>query len=274
MLNATPAEIFEQRMFQKIESGDPIENASEMTPQYKEALMHLLLMQADSELSGAYGYVPWITKAPSIQEKLIVANMVKDEVRHAKAVFGLLSDLLFDVQAHLDAQDLEARVATDIDIGTARVGTDKRVNIFYYPIETWTDFIMFNFCMDRGAGHQLEDVLTCSYGPWARVLQGIFEEEVTHIAHGNMWVKKLAQDLKTHDACQDAFNKWYLRTLKIFGSDKSTKNALYRKLGLKKRENGAVRNAFIAEVATLCSGFGLSMPGWLEIPPLQPLKTQ
>lgn len=253
-------------MFEKIQSADPIEDVSEMTKEYKEALMHLLLMQADSELSGAYGYVPWIMKAPSVQEKLIVANIVKDEVRHAKAVFGLLSDLGFDVQAHLDAQDLEARVESGTDIGTARVRTDKRVNIFYYPIETWTDFVMFNFCMDRGAGHQLEDVLTCSYGPWARVVKGIFDEEVTHIAHGDGWVKRLALDPRTHDECQETFNKWYLRTVKIFGSDKSTKNELYKKLGLKKRTNAEVRNAFITEVSKLATAFNLSLPGWYQVP--------
>ncbi len=248
-------------MYQKIESGDSIENTSEMTSEYQESLTHLLLMQADSELSGAYGYVPWIAKAPSIQEKLIVANIVKDEVRHAKAVFGLLSDLGFDVEAHLEAQDLMARTERT-DIGTERVGSDNRVNIFYYPIETWTDFIMFNFCMDRGAGHQLEDTLICSYGPWARVVKGIFDEEVTHIAHGNTWVKKLAENSTTHDECQATFDKWYLRTLKIFGSDRSIRNAKYQKLGLKKRTNGEVRNAFIAEVSKLCTSFNLSMPGW------------
>lgn len=43
--------------------------------------------------------------------------------------------------------------------------SDKRVNSFYYPIDTWADFIFFNFCMDRGASHQLEDVRAGSYGP-------------------------------------------------------------------------------------------------------------
>ena len=250
----------QEKMFQKIESGKPIEGGAEMTSEYRETLMHLLLMQADSELSGAYGYVPWIMKAPTIQEKLIVANIVKDEVRHAKAVYGLLSDLGFDVQAHLNAQDLAARISSTEDIGTGRAGSDKRVNIFYYPIDTWTDFVMFNFCMDRGAGHQLEDVLTSSYGPWARVMHGIFDEEVTHVAHGDMWVRRLALNPGTHDICQERFNTWFLRTVKIFGSDKSTRNELYRKFGLKKRTNGEVRAAFVAEVSQLCASFSLTVP--------------
>ena len=129
---------------------------------------------------------------------------------------------------------------------------------------------MFNFCMDRGAGHQLEDVLTCSYGPWARVMKGIFDEEVTHVAHGDMWVKRLALNTETHNECQEAFNKWYMRTLNIFGSGKSKRNELYRKLGLKKRDNDSVRNAFIAEIAKLAKAFKLSIPTLSSAPDVSP----
>jgi ring-1,2-phenylacetyl-CoA epoxidase subunit PaaA len=127
----------EKSMMAKIAAGQPLEKPEEMTTEYREHLLHLMLMQADSELSGAYGYVPWIMQAPTVEEKLIVANIVKDEVRHAKAMYGLLADLGFDVQAHIAAQNLAFRLDTgSADIGTERLRTDKRVNIFYYPIET------------------------------------------------------------------------------------------------------------------------------------------
>lgn len=253
----------EQDMMAKIAAGEPLEHSSEMTEEYKENLIHLMLMQADSELSGGYGYVPWIMKASSVEEKLIVCNIVKDEIRHAKAMYGLLSDLGFDVQSHIDAQQLDFRLDTDSsDIGTERVKSDKRVNIFYYPIETWTDFVMFNFCMDRGAGHQLEDALTCSYAPWRRVMEGIFKEEVVHIGHGELWVRRLAEDPATRQDCQDTLNKWYLRTMQIFGRPGSSRNALYRKLGLKRRDNDEVRQAFHKEVEEFCDKAGLRLPEW------------
>lgn len=253
----------EQEMMAKIEAGQSLEKASEMTEEYQEHLMHLMLMQADSELSGGYGYVPWIMQAPSVEEKLIVANIVKDEIRHAKAMYGLLDDLGFDVQAHVEAQQLAFRLdSSREDIGTERLKGDKRVNIFYYPIEIWTDFVMFNFCMDRGAGHQLEDTLHCSYGPWRRVVEGIFKEEVVHIAHGETWVRRLAEDPATHEACQETLNKWYLRTMNIFGRPGSQRNALYRKLGLKQRDNDEVRQAFHEEVKAFCDKVGLTLPEW------------
>ena len=252
-----------QEMMAKIEAGLPLEKPSEMTDEYKEHLIHLMLMQADSELSGGYGYVPWIMQAPTVDEKLIVANIVKDEIRHAKAMYGLLADLGFDVQAHLAAQDLAFRLedGTD-DLGTDRLKRDQRVNIFYYPIDTWTDFIMFNFCMDRGAGHQLEEARTCSYGPWRRVIEGIFKEEVVHIAHGETWVRRLAEHAATRAETQETLDRWYLRTMNIFGRPGSSRNALYRRLGLKKRDNDGVRQAFHNEVKDFCDQVGLTLPAW------------
>ncbi|HXG16344.1 MAG TPA: Phenylacetic acid catabolic protein [Calidithermus sp.] len=254
----------ETRMMETIRSGGRLESADEMTPEYRELLIHLMTMQADSELAGGYGYVPWITKAPTVEEKHVVAQIVKDEIRHAAVMYGLLADLGFDVAAHVRRHDelFTLRVESDADLGTRRITTDKRVNIFYYPIETWADFVFFNFCMDRGAGHQLEDVRHCSYGPWARAIEGIFKEEKFHIRHGEYWVKRLAEDPATRDEAQATFDKWYLRTMNIFGRPGSAKNRRYRELRLKVRDNDEVRQAFAREVKALCDQFGLRVPEW------------
>src|SRR5574341_1014804 len=251
-------------MTAKIARGVRLESADEMTPEYREALVHLLTMQADSELAGGYGYVPWITKAPTVEEKHVVAQIVKDELRHAAVMYGLLADLGFDVDGRVRAHDeiFTMRVEADADIGTARITTDKRVNIFCYPIDTWADFVFFNFCMDRGAGHQLEDVRGSSYGPWVRAIDGIFKEEKFHIRHGEHWVRKLAADPATHAEAQATFDRWYLRTMNIFGRPGSPKNQLYRRLRLKLRDNDEVRQAFATEVGELCAQFGLAVPAW------------
>src|SRR5260370_9147960 len=153
-----------REMLAKIESGVRLESAQEMTAEYRENLVHLMTMQADSELAGGYGYVPWITKAPTVEEKHVVAQIVKDELRHATVMYGLLADLGFDVEAHVRQHDeiFTMRIAADADIGTRRITTDKRVNIFYYPIDTWPHFIFFNFFMDPGPRPQPQAVPTAS----------------------------------------------------------------------------------------------------------------
>ena len=255
------------RLRARIASGDRIESRADMTDEYRECLVHLMTMQADSELAGGYGYVPWIMKAPGVEEKHVVAQIVKDEIRHATVMYGLLADLGVDASAHVAGHDdaFTMRIAADADIGTQRITNDKRVNIFYYPIDTWADFVFFNFCMDRGAGHQLEDVRASSYGPWARAIDGIFKEETFHIRHGEHWVKRLAQDAATHEEAQATFGKWYIRTMNIFGRPGSAKNALYRKYRLKLRDNDEVRRAFAAEVKDKAEAVGLTVPEWTPV---------
>jgi ring-1,2-phenylacetyl-CoA epoxidase subunit PaaA len=253
----------ERRLLERIERGDRIESPEEMTEEYRQDLVHLMLMQADSELAGAFGYVPWIMKAPGIEEKHVVAQIVKDEVRHAHVMYGLLEDLGVDVRDHIERHDFALRVdEPGADIGTARVGQDQRVNIFYYPIDTWADFVFFNFCMDRGAGHQLEDVRRCSYGPWVRAIEGIFKEEKMHIRHGEVWVARLASDPHRRHEAQQTLDKWYVRTMNIFGRPGSPRNARYRRYRLKVRDNDEVRQAFARDVRALATAAGLSVPEW------------
>lgn len=252
-----------QRMDTEVAAAKSLESPQDLSPTFKEHLINLLYMQADSELAGALGYVPCVQMAPNVEEYLASSMIVKDEFRHARVVYKLLENLHEDVNTHVKEFDFTMRISQDdADIGMQRAGADKRVNIFYYPINTWVDFVMFNFCMDRGAGHQLEDSLDASYRPWARVLEGIFKEEKFHIAHGDNWVKRLAQDVKTHDAAQAALEKWYPRTMNIFGRANSPKNKIYRELGLKKRDNDIVRQAFAQEILERCKENGLAVPDW------------
>lgn|SRR5574341_549308 len=254
----------EERMAAEVAAAKQAETPEDMTPLYRESLINLLYMQADSELAGALGYVPCVKMAPSVEEYLAASMIVKDEFRHARVVYKLLENLGEDADAHVHKHDFTMRLSdSDANIGSQRAADDKRVNIFYYPIDTWIDFCLFNFCMDRGAGHQLEDSLEASYKPWARVLEGIFKEEKFHIAHGDNWVKRLAQEPKTHDATQAALNKWYPRTMNIFGRPNSPKNKIYRELGLKKRDNHQVRMAFAQEVTDRCKENGLQVPEWV-----------
>ncbi len=252
------------RLLARIERGERIESPDDMTHEYRANLIHLMTMQADSELAGGYGYVPWIMKAPGVEEKHAVAQIVKDEIRHAAVMYGLLADLGMDVAAHVEVHDevFTMRVASDANLGTERITSDKRVNIFYYPIDTWADFVMFNFLMDRGAGHQLEDVKQSSFGPWRREIDRIFKEELTHVAHGDYWVKRFALDPARKPEIQAALDRWWPRVMAIFGRPGSKKNQRYRTLGLKVRDNHQVRLDFEKEVREKAESWGLVIPHW------------
>jgi ring-1,2-phenylacetyl-CoA epoxidase subunit PaaA len=251
----------EQEVRQRLDRGEKIRTVEEMSPEYYEALLNLMLMQADSELAGGIGYMPWIARAPGINEKYVVATMVREEIGHAHAMYKLLRGVGFDVDAHVAQHEWDMRVDAE-DIGAERMAADKRVNIFYYPIDSWADFIMFNFCMDRGASHQLYDAEHCSYTPWNRTIRKIAEEEVGHLQHGDLWVQRMAEDPSSHDEVQAALDRWYPRVMNIFGRPNTPKNQLYRSLGLKVRDNDEVRQAFVDDVTPKLEAWRLRRPDW------------
>jgi len=253
----------EKQMMEKLRSGESIESAEEMSDEYFQSVVNLMLQQADSGLAGAFSYVPWIMRAPTTEEKLAVADAVKDEVRHARAIYRLLEDLGFDADSHVAKHDHSFRVEKESEeLKNRRASGDRRLNIFYYPIDTWTDFVVFQFCVHRGTGHQLEDVRKSTYGPWKREIDRIFKEELMHVNHGDYWVKKLVLERATKSEVQVALNKWYPRTMYIFGRPKTLQNETYRRLGLKRRDNDNVRKVFSDEVRLRCSEWGLSIPDW------------
>jgi len=253
----------EAAMNVKLAKKESIETVDDMSDEYFELLTNLMTQQADSELAGGFGYVPWIMKAPTTEEKLVVSQIVRDEVRHGRAMYRLLEDIGIPVDDYVEQFDFTYRVDDHTSLGATRAGSDKRVNIFYYPIDSWAGFVMFNFLMDRGAGHQLEDVKISSYGPWRREIDRIFKEEQTHVAHGDYWVKKLALNPETKPEIQAALDHWWPRVMAIFGRPGSRKNARYRALKLKARDNHEVRQTFEKEVREKAETWGLVVPQWI-----------
>lgn len=253
------------KLFEEIKEGRTFDKDEQLPPLYEKHLKNLLWMQGDSEYAGALGYMPWIEKAPDVKEKVLVAQIVKDEMRHASVIYKMLKELGEDPETHIKNSELDYKLEEDeINIGFKRVKDDFRVNIFYYNIKYWTDFILFNFLMDRAAGHQLEDTLHSSYVPWKKGIEGIYKEEVFHLTHGDTWVKKLAADPEQKPFLQERLNLWWPRVMNVFGKTKGGANDIYVRLGLKKRSNSEVRDVFVKEIKEMCDKHGLIVPEWDE----------
>ena len=252
-------------LFEEIKNGRTFDKGEELPPLYKKHLMNLLWMQGDSEYSGALGYMPWIEKAPDVKEKVLVAQITKDEMRHSQVIYKMLRDLGENPEAHIENTDMGWKLDEDeINIGFARVKDDFRVNIFYYQIKYWEDFILFNFLMDRAAGHQLEDTLHSSYTPWKKGIEGIYKEEVFHVTHGDTNIKKLCEDPEKRKFVQKRLDLWWPRVMNVFGKTIGGANDIYVRLGLKMRTNKEVRDVFVAEINEKCADLGLTVPDWSE----------
>jgi ring-1,2-phenylacetyl-CoA epoxidase subunit PaaA len=255
----------ELKLFEDIKKGKSFDVNEELPPLYKKHLLNLLWMQADSEYAGGLGYMPWIAKAPNAHERVLVAQIVKDEMRHAHVIYRILEDLGEKTHEYMLKNEFDWRIPDDLaNIGFSRAKPDKRVNIFYYPITYWEDFCLFNFLMDRAAGHQLEDTLDSSYLPWKNAIGAICKEEHMHLAHGDKTVKELALDSKTRPFLQERLNLWWPRVMNVFGKSSGDSNDIYIRLGLKKRTNADVRSTFVKEITEKCKDWGLVLPHYDE----------
>lgn len=232
-----------EAMMDKIRAGTKLESPREITDEYRDCLLTLMIAQADSELAGAYGYIPWIEGAPTMAEKLAMANIVKDECRHAKAVYDLLENLGIDTNKLIFQDKMK-----------------NRLKVFYEPIKTWADLVMFNFLMDRAAGHQLHDASECSWGPWSRTMTGIEKEELMHVKHGETWVRKLSQETKQKESVQKALDFWFPKVNKIFGKAGTETNRRFCYFKLKQRDNQEVREAWYKEITPLLRSYDLEVP--------------
>src|SRR5207245_11686431 len=64
-----------REMLAKIEVGVPLESAQRITYDYRENLVHLLTIQADSELAGGHRYGPGLTTRAPGEAKPLVAQL-------------------------------------------------------------------------------------------------------------------------------------------------------------------------------------------------------
>jgi ring-1,2-phenylacetyl-CoA epoxidase subunit PaaA len=225
----------------KIERQD----LEKMPSEYIELLGRVLTIQADCEIGGPHLYVQdMLMKAPSKVNQLVVARTAAEEMDHYRKI---------------------ARLAGEIGVDTSfllSIPNQKRyLEAFRGMIDTWEDFSVFGFLIDRVGRFQLEEFLDCSYLPLQRVLPEILKEEMGHIGFGtNQTAELAAQSEESKERVQQSVNFWYVKALDMFGRSDSERSNRYCHWGLKRRSNTQARWEFKKEVDLLIINMGLSVP--------------
>jgi ring-1,2-phenylacetyl-CoA epoxidase subunit PaaA len=225
----------------KIERQD----LEKMPSEYRELLGRVLTIQADCEIGGPHLYVQdMLMKAPSKVNQLVVARTAAEEMDHYRKI---------------------ARLAGEIGVDTSfllSIPNQKRyLEAFRGMIDTWEDFSVFGFLIDRVGRFQLEEFLDCSYLPLQRVLPEILKEEMGHIGFGtNQTAELAAQGEESKERVQQSVNFWYVKALDMFGRSDSERSNRYCHWGLKRRSNTQARWEFKKEVDPLIINMGLSVP--------------
>ena len=230
------------------------EHAHELPDEYREFLLKLLWVQADTEFASVQQHRPWLDRAPTFEDRWVEARIIADEMRHGWQMVKLLEDFGDDGQ----------RIIQDL---LQRKEHQHKLDSFNMDFETWEDVAAFACLVDRVGMYQLRAFQEASYAPLARAMPQMMNEENLHIGAGRNALNRIANDPTYYgdrSLAQKAVDKWYPRALDMFGHTGSAGSEMAVRLGIKRWRNEEARSMYVDEVAPILEKIGLDNPDPLQ----------
>jgi len=239
----------EQRLFDdKLDRGITIEPKDWMPDAYRKTLVRQISQHAHSEIVGMLPEGNWITRAPSLERKLILLAKVQDEAGHGLYLYSAAETL---------------GVSRDELTEALLAGRAKYSSIFNYPTLTWADVGAIGWLVDGAAIINQIPLTRCSYGPYARAMTRICKEESFHQRQGFDVMVKLCGGTEEQKAmAQDALDRWWWPAVMMFGPPDSaspnSEQSMHWKIKL--FSNDDLRQRFIDQTAPQADALGLVIP--------------
>jgi len=239
----------EERAFQaRIDADEKIEPKEWMPDGYRRTLIRQISQHAHSEIVGQLPEGNWITRAPTLERKVILLAKVQDEAGHglylycAAETLGISRDEMFE-QLHS--------------------GRAKYSSIFNYPTLSWADIGAVGWLVDGAAIMNQVPLQRTSYGPYARAMVRICKEESFHQRQGFDIMMKMATGTDAQRRmAQDALDRFWYPSLMMFGpSDaESVHSAQSMAWKIKIDANDALRQRFVDQTVPQAEYLGLRIP--------------
>jgi ring-1,2-phenylacetyl-CoA epoxidase subunit PaaA len=242
-----PPFIQEPELKQRLEHKQLVENEDHMTAQYKDDLIRILTVSADTELVSAPAYYYAARNAPSVNAMISALAIIQDEMGHAHIAYRLLEDLGVNKE-----QMIYERAARQF----------KYPYAFDVPLESWEELVVANAFYDR-AGITLlgDEYRSTSYGPWKRALVKVDKEETFHLRHGEIWMRRIVEEPGGRERLQRCVDWMFLLTVEWFGlPDDMKKHQGQLGYGLKGSSNDTLRQTWMKTAVPLCEELKLNVP--------------
>jgi len=239
----------QQRLFdEKLDRGVTIEPKDWMPEAYRKTVVRQISQHAHSEIVGMLPEGNWITRAPSLERKLILLAKVQDEAGHGLYLYSAAETL-----------GVSRDELTEALLG----GRAKYSSIFNYPTLTWADVGAIGWLVDGAAIINQIPLTRCSYGPYARAMTRICKEESFHQRQGfDVMVKLCAGTEEQKAMAQDALDRWWWPSVMMFGPPDSaspnSEQSMHWKIKL--FSNDDLRQRFIDQTAPQADALGLVIP--------------
>ncbi|NWG71063.1 MAG: 1,2-phenylacetyl-CoA epoxidase subunit A [Parvularculaceae bacterium] len=239
----------EERAFQeRIDADIKIEPKDFMPEGYRKTLIRQISQHAHSEIVGQLPEGNWITRAPTLERKMILLAKVQDEAGHGLYLYCAAETL---------------GVSRDEMTEQLLSGKAKYSSIFNYPTLTWADIGAIGWLVDGAAIMNQVPLQRCSYGPYARAMVRICKEESFHQRQGYAIMMKLARGTDAQrEMAQDALDRWWWPSLMMFGPSDgdSVHSAQSMAWKIKQNSNDELRQKFVNETVPQAEYLGLKVP--------------
>jgi ring-1,2-phenylacetyl-CoA epoxidase subunit PaaA len=238
-----------QRIFDdKIDRGVTIEPTDWMPEAYRKTLVRQISQHAHSEIVGMLPEGNWISRAPSLERKLILMAKVQDEAGHGLYLYSAAETLGVPRE-----QMTEALLS----------GRAKYSSIFNYPTLAWADVGAIGWLVDGAAIINQVPLTRCSYGPYARAMTRVCKEESFHQRQGYDILAKLCAGTPAQRAmAQDALDRWWWPSVMMFGPPDSASqhNETSMRWKIKLFSNDELRQKFVDQTVPQADALGLKIP--------------
>ncbi len=239
----------EERAFQdRIDADQKIEPRDWMPDGYRKTLIRQIGQHAHSEIVGQLPEGNWITRAPTLERKMILLAKVQDEAGHGLYLYAAAETLGIS-RDELTEQLLSGRM--------------KYSSIFNYPTLNWADIGAVGWLVDGAAIMNQVPLQRTSYGPYSRAMVRICKEESFHQRQGYDIMMKMAQGtVAQKKMAQDALNRLWYPSLMMFGpSDAdSVHSAQSMAWKIKINSNDELRQKFVDQTVPQAKYLGLTIP--------------
>jgi len=239
--------VTEQVLRERLDAGWLIEHVEQMTEDYRQTLIRILTVSADTELISAPSYYRAAKHAPTINNFISAMGIIQDELGHAHIAYRLLRDIGVDTEALLYDRKPEHF---------------KHPYAFDVPLDRWEELIVANAFYDRAGYILLGDVFrSTSFGPWKRALVKVDKEETFHLRHGEQWMTRMCQSEEGKARIQSAVDWMFPLTVEWFGLPDDLKhNTGQLTYGLKGSSNDTLRQQWMATAVPFCEKVGVRVP--------------
>jgi benzoyl-CoA 2,3-dioxygenase component B len=196
------------------------------TQDMRDALLHLIFYQGDTEFGSSEQQRKLIDTAPSDYDRQCLLRVMREEQRHGWQMCHVLITNFGD-SGKLEARKLLERRAYD---GTRLLGA------FNKNVEDFIDFVTYTCFIDRDGKYQLTMLHPSSFAPLSRSMGPMLKEEAFHLFTGQSGLSRIikAGNVPT-SILQKYLNKWLSVGYDLFGKDRSGSAARFYRWGFKGR---------------------------------------